>query len=165
MEESRKTDLAVKMLENVQSLIKFSDTKINVLLVISGITTTYVLSAYKLKISDYDYLSVILGCFYVSFFIFLYFSVQTIAPRKAKHSGNSISKVIYFKHVTERNNANDYFEDYIKIEEASVLKDFVYQIYENSHIAETKFENYKKSLVLLKIQIVIFFILLIANNL
>lgn len=163
MEESRKTDLAVKMLENVQSLIKFSDTKINVLLVISGITTTYVLSTYKHKILDYNWLSVILLFFYISFFIFLYFSVQTIAPRKAKHTGKFISKVIYFKHVTERNNANEYFEDYNKIEEATILKDFVYQIYENSHIAETKFENYNKSLVYLKIQIFIFFILLIAN--
>jgi len=164
MESSKKIDVAIKMLENVQSLIKFSDTKINVLLVISGITTTYVLGTYNGKILTYGCLSIILILFYVFFFLFLFFSIQTIAPRKANHTGNSVSRVIYFKHVAERNNANDYFEDLKKTNEDGFLKDFVYQIFENSKIAEKKFENYNNSLMMLKLQVLFFLVLLVAKN-
>jgi hypothetical protein len=47
MDDNRKTDLGFKLLDNVQNLIKFADTKINVLLVISGVTTTFILTNFQ----------------------------------------------------------------------------------------------------------------------
>lgn len=47
MDENKRIDAAFKLFDNVQNLIKFADTKINVLLVISGVTTTFVLTNFQ----------------------------------------------------------------------------------------------------------------------
>lgn len=163
MEDNRKTDLAFKLLDNVQNLIKFADTKINVLLVISGVTTTFILTNFQ-TLYDLCLLSkIVLGLFFISFLIFLVFSILTIAPRPDKHTGNSVSKTIYFGHIAKRVEGKDFIDDYQKLEESAFQSDLLYQVYENSKIADRKFKFYKKSLIAIQVQLLIFFALLLIK--
>lgn len=160
MDNQRRIDLAFKLLDNVQNLIKCADAKINVLLIISGVTTTFILSNFQ-DLFDLCLLSkIVLIMFFILFFVFVYFSIQTIAPQTDKYTGNSVSKIIYFKHVAKRVEVKDFINDFDKLDDVSFLNDLLYQIFENSKIADKKFNNYNNSLVAIKAQILIFFILL-----
>lgn len=163
MDDNRKTDLAFKLLDNVQNLIKFADTKINVLLVISGVTTTFVLTNFQ-EIYEQCLLSkIVLGFFFLSFLVFLLFSILTVAPRPDRHTGNSVSKTIYFRHIAKRVEGKDFVDDFKKLEEGSFQSDLLYQVYENSKIADNKFKFYKKSLITIQVQLLVFFALLIIK--
>lgn len=163
MEDDRKTDLAFKLLDNVQNLIKFADTKINVLLVISGVTTTFILTNFQCLYELCLISKIGLGLFFFSFLVFIVLSVLTISPRADKHTGNSASKIIYFGHIAKRVEAKDFIDDYSKLNENSFQHDLLYQIYENSKIADKKFSFYKMSMTALKFQIGLFFVLLILK--
>jgi hypothetical protein len=163
MDENRKIDLAFKLLENVQNLIKFADTKINVLLVISGVTTSFVLTNFQ-ELFDLCLISkIVLGLFFIAFLIFFIFSLLTIAPRKDNHTGNSVSKTIYFEHIASRIQVKDFINDYNKLDELCFQSDLLYQVFENSKIADNKFKFYKKGLIALQLQLLLFFILVIIK--
>lgn len=160
MDENKRIDAAFKLFDNVQNLIKFADTKINVLLVISGVTTTFFLTNFQ-TFFDLNCLSkIILGLFFIAFIIFVILSLLTISPRADKHTGNLPAKIIYFKHIAKRVEVNDFIDDYNKLTTESYLTDILYQVYENSKIADKKFKFYNYSLNALQFQILLFFILL-----
>lgn len=160
MDDNRKIDTALKLLDNVQNLIKFADTKINVLLVVSGVTTTFVLTNFQ-NLCDLNLFSKIaLGLFFLSFIVFVILALLTISPRADKHTGNSPAKTIYFKHISKRIEVKDFVDDYNKLTPESFLTDVLYQVYENSKIADKKFNFYNRSLVALQFQIFFFFALL-----
>lgn len=160
MDENKKIDTAFKLLDNVQNLIKFADTKINVLLVISGVTTTFILTNFQ-NLFDLNLLSkILLGLFFISFITFIILSLLTISPRSDNHTGNSPAKTIYFRHISSRIEVKDFVDDYNKLTHESCLTDILYQIYENSKIADKKFSFYNKSLIALQFQVFIFFLLL-----
>ncbi len=160
MDENKKIDTAFKLLDNVQGLIKFADTKINVLLVISGVTTTFILTNFQNLCDLNSFSKIALGLFFLAFITFVTLSILTISPRADKHTGNSPAKVIYFKHVSARVEVKDFVEDFNKLTPESCITDILYQVYENSKIAEKKFAFYNKSLVVLQIQVVLFFVLI-----
>lgn len=159
MDDNRKTDLLFKLLDNVQNLIKFADTKINVLLIISGVTTTFILTNFQELFVLCLISKITLGLFFVSFLVFIIFSILTISPRKDNHTGNSVSKTIYFEHIASRVEVKDFINDYTKIDESGFQSDLLYQVFENSKIADKKFKCYKKSLISLQFQLLFFFIL------
>ena len=163
MDENRKTDLALKLLDNVQNLIKFADTKINVLLVISGVTTTFILTNFQGLFDLFIISKIALGLFFIAFLIFLVFSLLTIAPRKDNHTGNSVSKTIYFEHIASRIEVKDFINDYTKLDDQEFQSDILYQVFENSKIADKKFKFYKKSLFALQVQLFLFFILVVIK--
>ena len=159
MDDNRKTDLLFKLLDNVQNLIKFADTKINVLLIISGVTTTFILTNFQELFALCFISKITLGLFFVSFLVFIIFSILTISPRKDNHTGNSVSKTIYFEHIASRVEVKDFINDYTKLDESGFQSDLLYQVFENSKIADKKFKCYKKSLISLQFQLLFFFIL------
>lgn len=81
MDDNKKIDTAFKLLDNVQSLIKFADTKINVLLVISGVTTTFILTNFQNLCELNCFSKIILGLFFLAFITFVILSILTISPR------------------------------------------------------------------------------------
>jgi hypothetical protein len=159
MDDNRKTDLAFKLLDNVQNLIKFADTKINVLLIISGVTTTFILTNFQSFFDLCLFSKIAFGLFIISFLIFIILSILTISPRKDKHTGNSVSKTIYFEHIASRVEVKDFITDYTKLDESGFQSDLLYQVYENSKIADKKFKFYKKSLIALQTELLFFFVL------
>lgn len=163
MDNNRRTDLAFKILDNVQNLIKFADTKINVLLVMSGVSTTFVLTNFQALFDSCIVSEICLGLFFLSFAIFIAFSLFTIAPRKNKHTGKSVAKTIYFEHIASRIEVKDFIDDYSKLDETGFQSDLLYQIYENSKIATKKFTFYGRSKIALIFQLVFFLILLIIK--
>ncbi len=160
MDDNKKIDTAFKLLDNVQGLIKFADTKINVLLIISGVSTTFILTNFQSLCGLNCFSKITLGLFFLVFITFVALSILTISPRSDKHTGNSPAKVIYFKHVSARVEVKDFVEDFNKLTPESCITDILYQIYENSKIAEKKFSYYSKSLLILQIQVVLFFLLI-----
>ena len=163
MEENQKIEIAFKLLQNVQDLIKFADNKINVLLLISGVTTTFVLSNFHDLYSLNCLSKIILGLFFLVFFIFVVFSLKTISPRSDKHSGNTPAKTIYFKHISKRIEVKDFIDDFNNLTTESCLTDILYQIFENSKIADKKFKFYSKSLIVLQLLIAVFILLIILK--
>ena len=163
MDDNRKTDLAFKLLDNVQNLIKFADTKINVLLIISGVTTTFILTNFQGLFDLCLFSKIALGLFFVSFLTFIVLSILTISPRKDSHTGNSVSKTIYFEHIASRVEVKDFINDYTKLDEQGFQSDLLYQVFENSKIADKKFKLYKKSLIALQVQLLFFFVLVIIK--
>jgi hypothetical protein len=161
--DNRKTDIAFKLLDNVQSLIKFADTKINVLLIISGVTTTFILSNFQELFELCLFSKITLGLFFVSFLVFIIFSILTISPRKDNHTGDSVSKTIYFEHIASRVEVKDFINDYKKLDESDFQSDLLYQVFENSKIADKKFKCYKKSLISLQVQLLFFFVLVVVK--
>lgn len=159
MDDNKKIDTAFKLLDNVQNLIKFADTKINVLLVISGVTTTFILTNFQNLCELNCYSKIILGLFFLAFITFVILSILTISPRTDKHTGSSPAKTIYFKHVSTRVEVKDFIDDFNKLTPESCVTDILYQVYENSKIADKKFAFYNKSLTALQVQIFFFFLL------
>ena len=156
----RKTDLALKLYESTQNLIRFADTKINVLSVINGIATSFVITNFQQLFTISLFSQVILILFFIAFIVFVYFLLNTILPRGDKSIGNTGSRIIFFGHISKRNSAEEFIKDFNGTDSDQFLDDLLQQIYESSKIAATKFSNYKKSLITLQIQIFLFFILL-----
>lgn len=160
MDNSRRTDLAFKVLENVQNLIRFADAKINVLLIISGVSTTFILANFQNLYTSCLVSKIALGLFFLSFFVFVFFSMRTISPQSDKHTGKSVPKTIYFKHIASRIEVRDFIDDYEKLDDTGFLNDLLCQVFENSKIADKKFVSYNNSLTTMKVQIGLFFILI-----
>ena len=160
MDDNKKIDNAFKLLDNVQNLIKFADTKINVLLIISGVTTTFILTNFQNLCELNCFSKIILGIFFLAFICFVILSILTISPRTDKYTGNSPAKTIYFKHISTRVEVKDFIDDFNKLTPESCLTDILYQVYENSKIADKKFIFYSRSLTALKAQVFFFLLLL-----
>lgn len=141
--DSEKLDIAWKVFQNNQELIRFADQKVGFLLVISGVLTSFVfesLSEIKaLKLNGY----ISLGIFLVIFGFFILFSVKSLFARPSTKTGNNVPKLIYFGHIVKRKEAAEYHQDFWKTTEVELIKDLTYQIYEIACIAETKYKNYK----------------------
>jgi hypothetical protein len=163
MDDKRKTDLALKLLDNVQNLIKFADSKLNVLLIISGVTTTFVLANIQPLFNDSILSKVLIILFFVSFIIFLCFSMLTILPRQDNHTDQSIAKTIYFRHIASRIEIKDFINDYSKLDEKGFQTDLLYQIYETSKIADKKFKFYIKCIFTLLFQVLFCIVLMIIR--
>ncbi|MBK8552838.1 MAG: hypothetical protein IPL53_17960 [Ignavibacteria bacterium] len=156
----RKTDIALKLYESTQNLIRFADTKINLLSVINGIATSFVITNFQQLFSISLYSKFILILFFIAFIIFVYFLLNTILPRGVKSNGKKGSQIVFFGHISGRNSADDFIKDFNNTDSEQFLDDLLQQIYESSKIASIKFGNYKKSLITLQFQILLFFILL-----
>lgn len=163
MDDNKKIDSAFKLLDNVQNVIRFADTKINVLLVISGVTTTFIVTNFQSLYDASCFSKITLGLFFLTFICFVILSLLTIYPRTDNYSGNSPVKINYFNHIANRVEAKDFVDDFNKLTDEGFLTDILYQVYENSRIASKKFGFYKKSLIVLQIQILFFFLLLILK--
>ncbi|MBK9330920.1 MAG: hypothetical protein IPM96_00615 [Ignavibacteria bacterium] len=155
----RKTDLALKLYESTQNIIRFADTKINVLSVINGIATSFVITNFQ-QIYEISILSKILMLlFFITFIIFVYFLLNTILPRANKESESIGSKVIFFSHISGKPDAKSFVNDFNSASSEGFLEDLLHQIYESAKIATTKFNYYRKSLFTLQFQIFLFFII------
>ncbi|HMS64499.1 MAG TPA: DUF5706 domain-containing protein [Ignavibacteria bacterium] len=156
----RKTDLALKLYESTQNLIRFADTKINVLSFVNGIATSFVITNFQQLFEINLFSKFIMICFFLSFIVFVYFLLNTILPRGNKNSEIIGTQLVFFGHVAKRNNAKEYINDFNNTNSEEFLDDLLQQIYESAKIATTKFGNYKKGLITLQFQIFFFFILL-----
>ena len=159
MDDLRRTDLAFKLLDNVQNLIKFADTKTVVLLVISGVTTTFVMTNFNDLFGLCVISKIVLVLFILSFLIFIWYSIKTISPQSDKHTTDSAKKLIYYGHIAKME-VSDFIDKYSNISDKEFLDDILYQVYENSKIASNKFNYYKTSLIAIGFQIYFFFFIL-----
>ena len=156
----RKTDLALKLYESTQNLIKFADTKINLLSFVNGIATSFVITNFQQLYTISLFSKVILGMYFITFISFVYYLLNTILPRSNNSSEVIGHQLVFFGHVSKRSNAKDFIEDFNNTTSEEFLDDLLQQFYESSKIAATKFANYRKGLYTLQIQILLFFILL-----
>ena len=156
----RKTDLALKLYESTQNLIKFADTKINLLSFVNGIATSFVITNFQQLFSISIFSKVILFMYFITFVTFVYFLLNTILPRSSKTSEIIGHQLVFFGHVSKRSNAKEFIDAFNDTTSEEFLDDLLQQFYESSKIAAKKFENYRKGLYTLQFQILMFFILL-----
>lgn len=156
----RKTDIALKLYESTQNLIRFADTKINSLSVINGIATSFVITNFQQLYQISIFSKIILLMFFMTFIVFVYFLLNTILPRKNEKSDVIGNQLVFFAHISKRNSANDFISDFNSTSSEDFLDDLLQQIYESAKIATVKFINYKKGMITLQFQVFLFFILL-----
>jgi ABC-type multidrug transport system fused ATPase/permease subunit len=164
MEIEKKIDHAWKLFNNNQDMIKFSDSKLRFLAVISGVLTSYILANFSTLFSLHWYGKLALLAFSVSFLFFVIFALLSSFPRFASKTGGQVPKLIYYKHISERVEANDFIHDFLSSSEEDQLKDILYQVYEISGIATKKFNYYNKSWYAIGCQVLTFSILLIMQS-
>lgn len=156
----RKTDIALKLYESTQNLIRFADTKINSLSVINGIATSFVITNFQQLYSINTFSKIVLLLFFIAFIVFVYFLLNTVLPRKNDKSDIIGNQIIFFGHISKRSNVKDFITDFNSTSSEDFLDDLLQQIYESAKIAAVKFSNYKKGMITLQFQILFFFILL-----
>ena len=156
----RKTDIALKLYESTQTLIRFADTKINLLSVINGIATSFVITNFQQLFSINIISKLVIILFFITFILFVYYLLNTILPRSEKGFGKSGSQIVFFGHIAARESADEFIKDFNNTDSETFLDDLLQQMYTSAKIATVKFNNYKKSLITLQFQIFFFFILL-----
>jgi len=156
----RKTDIALKLYESTQSLIRFADTKINVLSFVNGIATSFVITNFQQLYSISIFSKFIIVIFFLTFILFVYYLLNTILPRSDKSIGSVGSQIVFFGHIAGRKTAEDFIRDFNNTDSEAFLDDLLQQMYASAKIASIKFNNYKKGLITLQFQIFFFFILL-----
>jgi len=156
----RKTDIALKLYESTQTLIRFADTKINLLSVINGIATSFVITNFQQLFSINIISKLVIILFFITFILFVYYLLNTILPRSEKGLSKSGSQIVFFGHIAARNSADEFIKDFNNTDSETFLDDLLQQMYTSAKIATVKFNNYKKSLITLQFQIFFFFILL-----
>ena len=156
----RRTDIALKLYESTQTLIRFADTKINVLSVINGIATSFVITNFQQLFSISIFSRIILIFFFITFVVFVYYLLNTILPRSDKSHIAACSQIVFFGHIANRSSAQEFIKDFNNTDSETFLDDLLEQMYASAKIAAIKFSNYKKSLITLQVQIFLFFILL-----
>lgn len=156
----RKTDIALKLYESTQTLIRFADTKINLLSVINGIATSFVITNFQQLFSINIISKLVIILFFITFILFVYYLLNTILPRSEKGLSKSGSQIVFFGHIAARENADEFIKDFNNTDSETFLDDLLQQMYTSAKIATVKFNNYKKSLITLQFQIFFFFILL-----
>lgn len=159
-----RTENTWKIFNNQQDLIRLFDTKVNVLLVISGITTSFLLVNLKEILGLGMTGKVMFGLFVLFFACFVVFALLTIFPRKPTKSGKSIPKLIYFKDIASRVEAKDYVDDFEKTSDKELQNDLYYQIYELATIVKLKIANYFKAWIFLILQFIVFTVVLVIMN-
>lgn len=156
----RKTDIALKLYESTQSLIRFADTKINVLSFVNGIATSFVITNFQQLYSISIFSKFIIVIFFLTFILFVYYLLNTILPRSDKSTSSVGSQIVFFGHIAGRKTAEDFIRDFNNTDSEAFLDDLLQQMYASAKIASIKFNNYKKGLITLQFQIFFFFILL-----
>lgn len=156
----RRTDLALKLYESTQNLIRFADTKINTLSFINGIVASFVLTNFQILFEISMFSKVILILFFLTFIVFVFFVLKIILPRNNTKSETIGTQIVFFGHISNRDSAKDFINQFNNTTSEEFLDDLLQQIYESSKIASVKFLNYKKCLITLQFQIFLFFILL-----
>lgn len=156
----RKTDIALKLYESTQTLIRFADTKINVLSFVNGIATSFVITNFQQLFSISIFSKFIIIIFFLTFIVFVYYLLNTILPRSDKSTGRVGSQIVFFGHIAGRKDAEEFIKDFNNTDSEAFLDDLLQQMYASAKIASVKFGNYKKGLITLQFQIFLFFILL-----
>ncbi len=165
MDIDKRIEYAWKLFQNNQEMIKFSDSKLRFLAIISGVITSYVLGNYsELSVMGW-YGNLALVLFFIGFFFFVLFALLSSFPRFASKTGNSVLKLIYHKHVSDIVEAGEYISKFNDATDDEYLKDILYQVYEVSRIATKKFKFYNFSWFALGFQVIAFSSLLIIQSL
>lgn len=147
---------AWKIHQNIQELIRFADKKVGILLVISGVMTSFVfnsLSSLK-TLGNPGYAS--LAIFLFAFGAFIFFSMKALFARLSCQDNKGVPQIIYFKNIANRVTANDYYQDLSALSEEEFLKDIAFQIYDIGVIADIKYLNYQISIWALGFQFLTF---------
>lgn len=161
MNTKDKIEFAWKILQHNQDMIKFADSKVRFLLIVSGISTSYILVNLADFFSFPFLKQFMIGVFLVSFFFFLIFALLTIVPRYSTIiPSKMVPDVVFYQNIAERSSAEDYITDYSKSKEEDILRDVLNQVYVVSKIASDKFKYNFRSWICLGIQLISFIMIM-----
>lgn len=160
----KKVEHAWSIFKNQQEIIKFFDKKINALLFVSSVISTFILINAKEILANGLYGQILIFGYLLFFILFIAYSLFTILPRNPLKFGKSIPKLIYFKDIANRVEPKDYVEDFESASIGDIQNDLCYQIYELGTIAKLKSINYSKAWVFMALKLLLFSFCAIYQN-
>jgi hypothetical protein len=161
MEDKFKIEIAFKILSEVQDKIKMADTKASFLIGVNLFLLSLTLGSLSLYrqtiislVSKGFYcglhLSLIILLFLLSLGLLLssiFMAINASSPRLNSQSNQT--SVTYFGHIADTN-LEEYKNKFINLSLSEILEGLIYQIHDNSMIANTKFACVKQSYLILK---------------
>lgn len=167
MNKKDKIEFASQAYNHSQSMITFADSKANIslsiqsLLISIGLATSVLANVFE-HIQDLDKRNFAL-LFYFFFFVFAVSSVlglgHSLWVYKARpHLDEKEKKrrgLLYYGHVKQFPSAEEYHAELSKLDEAEVLKEFAFQTFLLSHIANKKMEYVNTAIYFLVANIVL----------
>jgi len=163
MDLDKKIDITWKIFLNNQEMIKLSESKLKFTSVISGVLVTYMLAHLDKIIQNGSTAMILVTLFFVFFLIFVLFALLSSLPRFASKTGSNVRKLIYYKHIREKVEASEYIDTFNNSTDDDHLRDILYQAYEVSGIADSKFKYYRYSWFSLGFQLIAFFSILLLR--
>lgn len=160
----KQIDIAWKLFQNNQEMIKFADSKIMFLLVISGVFTTHTLTNLRDLFSAGILCQIVVVLFFIAFLVFTIYALLTIYPRHRSKTEHLTANLIYFKNIYTRKDVGQYIEDFQDASDEQILEDILFQNFQVAAIATKKFKYYDRSWIFLGIQAVAFIVLLILGG-
>lgn len=146
-----------------QNLIEIADKKARYLFVINSLTVTYILS----NLSNLQFV-----VYWINYLVFPFLVINAIAfvmillvfyARYSKHTGDSPPKLVFFNDIVKRTEVVDYIKDFKKASDDDIETDILYQVYETSVICAKKFKLLNWAIILLMIELAIFFSIIVIS--
>lgn len=170
-------DKAYKSLENINSWINNSDTKVSIILGLLGVIFTVVFSNTEfcdlmlkllksvvkdIRFGELIYLLLIfLSIVLIIYGIYKLFRV--LVPRLEFNLSKGKKSILYFGEISNYDSFNDFKRNVYKISKKELYDDILHQIYINANICNVKFKNYNYGLKSSIIGIILFTFLYILG--
>ena len=178
MDLREKNEQLSKIFLNLQDMIRFADSKANISLSIQGLLLGVGLGVSLLSNSFeklpiimvsnlslfYTYIILLIG-FISSSIIGIIIAVLVYKARGPKEETEKTRKgILYFGHIIAYENSEAYIKRVKEVQEEELLKDYSSQIYQLSHIADSKMRKVNRTTYFLFINIILTALLLTLSG-
>lgn len=173
--DNEKIEFVSNVYNVIQDMISLADNKANILLSIQSLLVsiglgTSILSKTFESVKDIDNI-VLYRFFYIIVISLTISSIMGIAltlfvfraRSNSKDSKKKSKGLLYFGHIANLQNPDDYYNKINNISESEILKEYSYQIYNVSKIANKKMKYLNRSIYFLILNLILTIILLLLN--
>lgn len=162
----KKVELILQAYKNTQNMISFADTKANIslsvqsLLISIGLGASILADSFSIINKLDNYISaifyVIVTCFIFTSIIGVTLSILTYKARPPEdRKEKDRDGLLYFGHISQYPNFEDYYSKITTIDDEKFLKEFAQQVYHLSHIAKKKMDYVNISICFLLVNLLL----------
>ena len=162
-------DQAWRILNLNQDLIRAADQKIYLLIVMSTLLVSYVSTNLDKIIRLGQLQKSLLILFLIACAAFFYFALTTVFARSAKRGSqvghadqadaSEMPGLIFFGDIASRRQVSDYAAQFRQADSRALFDDLCVQIFQTSHIAQSKYRAYRRAWMALTIEVSLFLLL------
>jgi hypothetical protein len=168
--ERDRIDAAWKIRSDQQDMIKFADQKVGAVLALSAVLTGFVLSNLRAIVQTSLFARLLAVIYLAATLMLLMAALRAILARgpsarqeiAGRITDDKLPKVVYFGHIRNRNDGEDYWSEFNTMTEQGLLRDLCHQNWELSRIAGDKYRDYRQACWWLLGQLGVFLLLVIV---